>query len=113
MAQDNVSAPHDLAPLSDESSLAAIDRPTWARILAAFAVAGASDGIAFFVQVVPPVEWGLDLATALLLFLILGKRWALLPGLIAEAIPGLGAFPVWILVVAFIAAFGDFPRRKK
>jgi hypothetical protein len=40
-----------------------------------------------------------DLLTALLLFGLLGWRWALLPGLVAEAIPGVAVFPVWLLVV--------------
>jgi hypothetical protein len=51
-------------------------------------------------------------ATALLLFLILGRRWMLLPGLIAEAIPGMGAFPVWVLVVLSIIAYDDIKGRK-
>ena len=64
--------------------------------------------------VLPPVQWVIDLATAGLLFLILGKRWAILPGLITEAIPGMGIFPVWVLVVASIAVYDDIhkPHRK-
>ena len=42
------------------------------------------------------------------------KRWAILPGLITEAIPGMGIFPVWVLVVASIAVYDDIhkPHRK-
>jgi hypothetical protein len=40
-----------------------------------------------------------DLVTALLLFLVLGRQWLLLPGLALEAIPGFGVLPFWLLVV--------------
>jgi hypothetical protein len=59
------------------------------------------------------LEWLLDLVTAVLLFLILGRRWAILPGLIAEAIPGMGVFPVWVLVVLSIIAYDDIKVRKR
>jgi len=51
------------------------------------------------------VQWTVDLITASLLFLVLGRRWAILPGLVAEAIPGLAAFPVWVLVVLSIVVY--------
>jgi len=41
---------------------------------------------------------------------ILGWRWPLLPGLVAEAIPGVAAFPVWVLVVAAVAFWGEITR---
>jgi hypothetical protein len=50
------------------------------------------------------------LLTALLLFGLLGWRWALLPGLVAEAIPGVAVFPVWLLVVASVALWGEMQR---
>jgi uncharacterized membrane protein YtjA (UPF0391 family) len=56
------------------------------------------------------VQWAVDLATALLLFVLLGWRWALLPGLVAEAIPGIAVFPVWVLVVAAVALWGEISR---
>jgi hypothetical protein len=49
--------------------------------------------------------------TAFLLFLILGRQWLILPGLIAEAIPGLAVFPFWILVVGSIAVWGKISKR--
>jgi hypothetical protein len=88
-------------------------RPSWKRFAIAFAVAAVSDIIAFFISFAAPVQWGLDLGTALLLFLILGRRWAILPGLIFEAIPGLAAFPAWILVVISIFVYDDIKARKK
>ena len=79
----------------------------------AFAVAAISDVLSFATVIATPVQWALDLATAMLLFLVLGRRWAILPGLIAEAIPGMGVFPVWILVVASVAVYDDIKGRKK
>ena len=89
-------------------------RMTWKRWALAFGVAAVSDLISFWTEFLPPVQWVIDLATAGLLFLILGKRWAILPGLITEAIPGMGIFPVWVLVVASIAVYDDIhkPHRK-
>lgn len=77
-----------------------------ARLALAFAIAVASDVASMWLVFVPPVQWGLDVATALVLFLILGRQWLLLPALIAEAIPGLAMLPAWVLVVGSIAAFG-------
>ena len=58
------------------------------------------------------MQWLIDLGTAGLLFLILGRRWAILPGLVAEAIPGIGVFPVWILVVLSLIVYDDIKARK-
>lgn len=80
-------------------------RPSRKRFAIAFGVAAVSDVLSFWTEFAPPVQWTLDLVTASLLFLILGRRWEILPGLIAEAIPGLAAFPVWILVVLSIAFY--------
>ncbi len=87
-------------------------RPSWKRFAIAFAVAAVSDFIAFWISFAAPVQWALDLGTALLLFLILGRRWAILPGLIFEAIPGLAAFPAWILVVISIFVYDDIKARR-
>ena len=72
----------------------------------AFAVAALSDGLSFLVTFVPPLQWVLDLATAFVLFLVLGWQWVMLPGLILEAIPGFNVLPLWILVVAGVALLG-------
>jgi hypothetical protein len=55
--------------------------------------------------------WVLDVGTALLLFMVLGRQWLLLPGLALEAIPGLGVLPFWLLVVGAVAVLGT-PRPK-
>ena len=82
------------------------------RLAAAFAVAAISDGLSFWLVVALPVQWAVDLVTALLLFLLLGRKWVILPGLIAEAIPGLNIFPIWLLVVGSIATWGAIRRPQ-
>ena len=79
------------------------------RLVLAFAIAGISDAIGAFATPLPPIVWVVDLGTALLLFLVLGRQWLLLPGLALEAIPGLGVLPFWLLVVGAIAVLGT-PR---
>lgn len=96
--------------LSPADSLAPWKRPWSARLVLAFSVAAVSDVLSFWTVIAPPVQWALDVGTAFVLFLILGQRWALLPGLIAEAIPGMGIFPVWILVVASIAVYDGIKK---
>ncbi len=85
-------------------------RASRARLAIAFALAAVSDIFSFWTEFAPPLQWLVDFATALALFLVLGRRWAILPGLIAEAIPGMGVFPVWVLVVLSI---GIYDRIKK
>src|SRR6516164_5818208 len=81
------------------------------RLALAFAIAGLSDAIGAFATPLPPIVWVVDVATVLLLFMVLGRQWLLLPGLALEAIPGLGVLPFWLLVVAAIAVLGT-PRPK-
>ena len=80
------------------------------RLVLAFLVAAVSDVLSAFLEFVPPMQWALDIVTAALLFLIVGRNWAILPGLIAEAIPGVAVFPFWVLVVGAIAAWGTIKR---
>ena len=81
------------------------------RLALAFAIAGISDAIGAFATPLPPIVRAVDLGTALLLFVVLGRQWLLLPvpGLALEAIPGLGVLPFWLLVVGAIAVLGT-PR---
>jgi hypothetical protein len=81
------------------------------RLALAFAIAGISDAIGAFATPLPPIVWAVDIATVLLLFMVLGRQWLLLPGLALEAIPGLGVLPFWLLVVGAIAVLGT-PRPK-
>lgn len=82
------------------------------RLAAAFAVAAISDLLSMWLEFVPPLQWALDILTAVLLFVLLGRQWLILPGLIAEAIPGLALFPFWVVVVASIAMWGKVGRRR-
>ncbi len=83
------------------------------RLVGALAVAAISDALSFGLTFAPPVQWGIDLVTALFLFLLLGRKWAILPGLISEAIPGLYIFPFWVLVVGSIATWGAIRRPQR
>ena len=76
------------------------------RLALAFAIAGISDVVGAFATPLPPIVWVVDLGTALLLLMVLGQQWLLLPGLALEAIPGLGVLPFWLLVVGAIAVLG-------
>jgi hypothetical protein len=101
------------AVVNADQALASKKRLSWKRLAVAFVLAAVSDLISFWTELVPPVQWVLDFVTAFLLFLILGRRWAILPGLIAEAIPGMGVFPVWLLVVISIIVYDDIKARRK
>jgi hypothetical protein len=79
----------------------------------ALVVAAISDLLSLWLEFVPPLQWAVDVATAGLLFLILGRQWLILPGLIAEAIPGLAVFPFWVLVVGSIGVWGKISAKRK
>ena len=81
------------------------------RLALAFAVAALGDGLSVLLTLTPPVQWAVDILTAVLLFIVLGFQWILLPGLIMEAIPGFYVFPFWVLVVAAVAMWGT-PRPR-
>ncbi len=101
----------EIYPLA-ERRWGAAGTPSPKRLAAAFAVAAVSDVLSYFFSFALPLQWCIDLITSSLLFFLLGYRWALLPGLIAEAIPGLGIFPFWLLVVGSIAAWGRIRRPE-
>ena len=98
-------------PTSAETPSSPILKFSKKRLAVAFVVAGISDAIGAFTTPLPPIAWLVDLATALLLFVVLGRQWLLLPGLALEAIPGLGVLPFWLLVVGAIAVLGT-PRPR-
>ena len=76
-----------------------LPRWRWALITAIV-----SDGVGIALITAPPAFWALDAVTVVLLFVLLGFRWPLLPALVAEAVPGLQVFPAWTLVVIGLAA---------
>jgi len=88
-------------------------RFTKRQIILAIAIAAASDLLCAFVIFAPPLVWTADVVTAVLLFAVLGWQWLLLPGLILEAIPGLGVIPFWLLVVGAILVWGTARPKFK
>jgi len=90
-----------------------LKRHSRAQMAIAFGVAAVSDVLSIWLTFAPPFQWALDLATAFALFLIFGRRWALLPGLVAEAIPGMGVFPWWVLVVLSIIIYDGIKKPHK
>jgi hypothetical protein len=98
------------APVETPSPL---QRHSRTKMALAFGVAAISDVFSIWLTFAPPLQWTLDLATAAALFLILGKRWALLPGLIFEAIPGMGVFPIWVLVVVSIIFYDGINKPAR
>ena len=104
------SAPSDLEKPSTETASTPL-KFSVLRLALAFIVAGVSDVIGAFASLAPPIGWAVDVVTAALLFVVLGWQWLLLPGLVLEAIPGVGVVPFWLLVVGAIAVLGT-PRPK-
>jgi hypothetical protein len=92
---------------------APIKRHSRAQMAMAFGIAAVSDVFSMWLTFAPPFQWALDVATAFALFLILGRRWALLPGLVMEAIPGMGVFPVWVLVVLSIIVYDGIKKPAR
>src|SRR3984893_18072777 len=88
-------------------------RHTRAQMAIAFGVAAVSDVLSIWLTFAPPFQWAIDLATAFILFLIFGRRWALLPGLAMEAIPGMGVFPWWVMVVVSIVLYDGIKKPSR
>jgi hypothetical protein len=107
------SAPSEIGkrPASPESVSSKRLKFSKKRLAIAFIIAGLSDVIGAFATLAPPIGWAVDIGTALLLFMVLGRQWLLLPGLALEAVPGVGVVPLWLLVVGAIAVLGT-PRPK-
>jgi hypothetical protein len=99
--------PEDETPV--HQAAAGVEGITKGRKIFALIVAGVSDAISVFAEFVPPVQIAVDVVTGCVLFAVLGFRWPLLPVLVIEAIPGLAAFPTWVLAVGVLA--GVTPTR--
>jgi len=83
------------------------------RLALAFAIAASADAIGVFTAPLPPIVWLVDIVTAILLFMVLGWHWLLLPGLVMEAIPGVAILPLWLLVVGTITVWGTVQPKLK
>jgi MFS superfamily sulfate permease-like transporter len=82
------------------------------KLALAFIVAALADTASILFTLAPPVQLAADVVTAVVLFVMLGWQWILLPGLIMEAIPGLDVFPFWVLVVGAVSVWGTVrPKR--
>jgi hypothetical protein len=75
-----------------------LPRWRWALLLAII-----SDILGFAFTFTPPVYWIIDVITVIVLFVVIGFKWVLLPALVVEVIPGLQLFPLWTLVVLALA----------
>ena len=69
-----------------------------------------SDALGLWLTLYLPAVWVLDAITAVVLFVVLGFRWPLLPALAIEVAPGLQIFPAWTLVVAALASAEQAPQ---
>ena len=105
--------PEKTITLVREEATLPLHRHSRTKMALAFGVAAASDALSIWVTFAPPVQWTLDLATAIALYVIFGKRWALLPGLLVEAVPGMGVFPWWVLVVLSIILYDEVKKPHK
>jgi hypothetical protein len=80
----------------------------------ALGIAIASDLFSFLTGsliVTFPAVLAVDVVTAALLWLALGRPLILLPILAAEAVPGVGTLPLWTVAVVLISIFGGIPGR--
>src|SRR5215467_5471233 len=98
------SAPSELEKRSTETTASTPLKFSVLQLALAFVIGA-------FASLAPPIGWAVDVVTAALLFVVLGWQWLLLPGLVLEAIPGVGVLPFWLLVVGAIAVLGT-PRPK-
>ena len=99
--------------LAPEPAALPPQRYSRAKVAIALGAAAASDALSIYITFAPPIQWALDVATALLLFVIFGRRWVLLPGLVMEAIPGMGVFPWWVLVVLSIVLYDEVKKPRR
>jgi hypothetical protein len=86
---------------------------SWPCRIAALCIALVSDIVNAILTWAPPVVIGIDLVTAVLLWMVLGRPMVLLPIFIAEAIPGVSVVPLWTLVACGLVFFGKIPGRYR
>jgi hypothetical protein len=87
-----VLAPETPIPLGEGPQPLPRLRLSGKRLILAFTIAALADGLSIFLMLTPPVQWAVDLVTAVLLFVMLCWQWILLSGLIMEAIPAFMSF---------------------
>jgi len=100
------------APGRSDAIMGVMKELTRGRIRAALALAVLADAaqlglIPLFVEgFLSPVNDGLDFIVAAAMFLLLGWHWALLPSLLAEAVPAVNLLPTWTAAVIFVTRGG-------
>ena len=80
------------------------------RWAVALIIAVASDLVSFATGFSVFPQLGVDVATALLIWAILGWRWVFLVALIAEALPVVSVFPTWTLVIVALKGTDAYRR---
>lgn len=100
-------------PPGEQSPPSSRPRFSKKRLALAFAIAALADGLSLAFTLTPPTQWAADVVTAIVLFVVLGWQWILLPGLIMEAIPGLYVVPFWVLVVGAVNVWGTARPKQK
>ena len=88
-----------LAPV--DATTVPLQRHSRAKMAIAIGVAMVSDALSIWITFAPPLQWTLDLATAVVLFVDFRKTMGSPAGAVMEAIPGMGVFPLWVFIVAF------------
>ena len=102
MAEDSVTAGASRgAPARHDARLSRT------RLVLAFLVAAVSDVVSYGTVLVPPVRMDSGSPDVYTTFYTIGVAVADPPGLVAEALPGVAVFPVWLLVVASVALWGE------
>ena len=86
---------------------------SWRQRITALAIAIVSDIVNAIFTWAPPIVIGIDVVTAVLLWLVLGRPMVLLPVFIAEALPGVSVVPFWTSVAGGLAFFGRIPGRGR
>ncbi len=77
------------------------------RFVLSLIVAAVADGL----EVLFPFAWvPIDLATVGVFFLLWGFRWEVALVLIPELIPGVNAFPSWIMLALYLGNAAPTPR---
>jgi hypothetical protein len=79
------------------------------RFVLAFCVALAADTLG-----IPCGEYFVvifDVVVALVLIVILGFNWMIIPALLIECVPGLGLFPSWVMAVLAITGWKAIKRN--
>jgi len=83
-------------------------KPT--RWAIALLIAVVADAVSFVTSFSLFPQLGVDLAAALLIWMVLGWRWTFLFALIPEALPVVSVFPAWTLVVLALKGSAAFRR---